>query len=132
MKNKLKCVAQPVSVSDCNPIYVDGRIKYWTVTVDYAGDLSVNTLGRTRARDLVDNNPGLLDDNMNHEMLRAVLKPDVIIPNARRLSGEFRYNPQNNTSSLVYWWRAGFLGLGGNRAWSFRTKMVDAMQQKVK
>lgn len=130
-KKTLKYAAQPVGVSDCNPIYVDGRIKYWTVTVDYVGDLSINTPQRTAvAQDLV--NLRLLDDDMNHEMLRPVLNPNVIIPNVRRLSGEFRYNPQTNTSSLVYWWRAGFLGLGGNRAWNFRTKIVDAMQQKVK
>jgi len=42
----------------------------------------------------------------------------------------WKYDRQNNTTSVFYSFRNDLLGIGAERAWRFRLKMLDAINQK--
>lgn len=110
----------PVDVSHCVPVYINGKIKYWNVHVFYGGDLSTNTKQREETRKIIDK---LSFEDF--EMLKPVIKPNIIIPKESHLTGLFRYNREKNVSELEYSWRDGLFGNGARRAWDFRLKMYS-------
>lgn len=128
MKNIKQTQAQPISVSHCTPVYINGRIKYWNIRVFYEGDLSTNTAQRTDVLKLVNKNPYLVWKFMDE--LQPFLKPDIIIPQKNRLTGLFRYNPEKDLSELEYSWRDGLFGYGAERAWQFRLKMLAQINKQ--
>ena len=112
----------PVSVSGCTPVYVNGRIKWWTVHVFFNGDLSINTTQRNKWRELIDKNPHLVHEN--GIFLRPVIRPDIIMPKKGNWSSYFKYHADKNMSEIEYAWRNGLFDCGGERAWQFRIKML--------
>lgn len=129
-KQNKKEFISPVAVSGCTPVYNNGRIIGYNVHVFYDGDLSTNTEIRESWRDLIDSHPHLVWDNMN--MLRPVIKTNIIIPNKWHLTGYFEYHHESDTSELEYGWRKGLFGCGAKRAWQFRLKMLAKVKENNK
>ncbi len=122
----------PVSVSDCLPVYINGRIKYWTVNVCYDGDLSTNTKEREEWRELYNKYPYEVswNEHMPVSPLQPVLKPNINIPGEIHLTGYFKYHHENNTSELEYAWRNVLFG--AKRARNFRLKILEQIKNKHK
>lgn len=98
----------PVAVSGVKPVYVNGRLKYWTVDVDYNRNLRLP------------HQEYLLDDLGNSGV---VLNPVFDIKKSRRVSF-VKYNRDTNNTRLTYSWRDGLFGFGGERAWRFRLNII--------
>lgn len=98
----------PIAVSGVKPVYVNGRLKYWTVDVDYNRNLRLP------------HQEYLLDDLGNSGI---VLNPVFDIKKSRRVSF-VKYEPGTNNTRLTYSWRDGLFGLGGERAWRFRLNII--------
>ena len=131
MKNQLKCNVQPVSVSHCNPVYINGRIKYWAVRVEYAGNLAMNGISVRRWLDTFEHNVQAFYENpAGYDALRTILKTNLIIPGAEHMTGFFRYDAKRNISALDFAWRDGLFGRGADRAWKFRLNMLAEIAKK--
>lgn len=113
----------PVDVSHCVPVYINEKIKHWNVHVFYGGDLSTNTEQREETHKITDESSKVSFEDF--EMLKPVIKPNIIIPKESHLTGLFRYNREKNVSELEYSWRDGLFGNGARRAWDFRLKMYS-------
>lgn len=98
----------PVAVSGVWPVYVNGRLKYWTVDVEYDADLRLPY------------QEYLPDD---WEKSGVLLNPVFDIKKSRHVSFG-KYNPETNNTRLTYSWRDGLFGLGGERAWLFRLSII--------
>ncbi len=124
---KEKKFVQPVSVSDCIPMYIDGRLKYWNVHVKYVGNLSMDGVFKNlRAQDFIYDSNGFA----------PVFTVEKDVPNGRHLAGFFKYDKKSNTSGLDYYWRNGLFGRGWDRAWKFRLEILAQIKtlndEKVK
>ena len=136
MKHNKKILqnVETVSVSQCVPVYINGKIKYWKVNVEYAGNLAMNLTSVNAWRDVYNKNPKAFYENPAHyDALRIILKPNILIPSVKHMTGFFKYNPEKNVSQLEYAWRDGLFGWGAERAWQFRIKMLAQInKQKAK
>ncbi|MCR4917858.1 MAG: hypothetical protein K5912_02850 [Alphaproteobacteria bacterium] len=120
----------PVSVSDITPVYNDGQLIAYNLRVFYDGDLSVNTSSRKAWDKFIDKNPHLIHKEYN--MLRPVLRNDIIIPKERHLTGLFRYHDEKAVSELEYSWRCRVFNGGLKRAEKFRQKMLVQIYENNK
>ena len=98
----------PVAVSGVWPVYVNGRLKYWTVDVEYDADLRLP-------------HQEYLPDDLGKSGI--VLNPVFDIKKTRHVSF-VKYEPGTNNTRLTYSWRDGLFGLGGERAWRFRLNII--------
>ena len=134
MTNTNKSSAKPISVSHCNPVYVNGKIKYWNVYVEYAGNISMNSDTIAKWREIISKNPKVLENNpFYHDVLRPIFNPNIIIPNIEHATEKFKYDSERDVSLMGYSWRDGLFGRGAERAWNFRLKMLaDIMNNRQK
>ena len=98
----------PVAVSGVKPVYVNGRLKYWTVDVEYDADLRLP-------------HQEYLPDDLGKSGI--VLNPVFDIKKPHHVSF-VKYEPGTNNTRLTYSWRDGLFGLGGERAWRFRLDII--------
>lgn len=128
MKKHISQNVKTVSVSQCIPVYIKGNIKYWKVNVEYAGNLAMNLASVNAWRDIYNKNPKTFDENPSYyDALRIILKP---VPEVKHITGFFKYNPEKNTSELEYAWRDDLCGVGAERAWQFRIKMLAQINRQ--
>lgn len=129
-KNLLQNV-ETVSVSQCIPVYINGKIKYWKVNVGYAGNLAMNLTSVNAWRDIYNKNPKAFYENpAYYDALRIILKPNLLLPEVKHMTGFFKYNPEKNISELEYAWRDGLFWRGSERAWQFRIQMLAQMNKQ--
>lgn len=128
---KILTNAEPVSVSQCMPVYIQGKIKYWKVCVEYTGNLAMNLTSVNAWRDLYNKNPKFFNENpAYYDALHIILKQNIAVPGTKYMTGFFKYNPEKDTSELEYAWRDGLFGRGGERAWQFRIQMLAQMNKQ--
>ena len=82
---------------------------------------------------MLHNNPKCFSDCMRGDVLRPVIRTDIVIPNIKHLSGLFRYDREKDVSTIGYFWRDDSFGFGAERAWRFRLKMLSKIkEQKIR
>lgn len=131
MKTDPKTIA-PISVSHCNPVYVNGRVKYWNIQVVYNADLFLYRPDK-KLLNVSELRRSLMQEPLYFEMITPVLNPKIYIPNRGHVSNA-RYDDVDGTTILGYSWRNGLFGRGAERADRFRTNMLAkiANNEKVK
>ena len=99
-----KQIAQPVRVSQCTPVYINGKLKYWNLSVEYVGDLRLP-------------NQKFLPRDFGE--YGVVLNP-VISVHKLRYVNTVKYDDNTGNTKLTYVFRDGIFGLGAERAWQLR------------
>lgn len=130
-----KQIACPISVSDCNHICVDGRIKAWTVAVEYKGDLSVNSKVAKDSHGLFVDEPMQFRRNtFKYNFLAPVLNQNIIIPEMTLCVGDygFEYDDKRDVSVIEYRWKNKSFSFALERANRFRLRVLSRMNQKTK
>jgi hypothetical protein len=109
-----KTPVKPIAVSQVNPIYIDGKIKYWGLDVTYNGDLRL---------------PG--QKFLPNEVFGVILNPVIDIEQVCYVSA-VKYDTNTDSTKLSYSFRDGVFGRGAERAWQLRIKMLAQITQQKK
>lgn len=126
MTETKKISAKPLFVSHCDPVYVNDKLKYYQVKVSFAGDLRLMAPA-VISSDLV-KNPALYNEPLLHEMMQPVLNPKIKLPNILH-AYSLTYDDTDNTTLISYAFRNDLFGIGANRAWKFRLRMLGELRK---
>lgn len=109
-----KMSVKPIKVSQVNPVYINGKIKYWGLDVTYNGDLRL---------------PG--QKFLPDEVFGIILNPVIDIEKVCYVSA-VKYDANTDSTKLSYSFRDGLFGRGAERAWQFRIKMLASITRQKK
>ena len=123
MATAKKQIAKPVSVSCREPVYIDGKIKYWQVRVVFDGDLRLSPPVNLSYEDIKMLHNLHINERFNSEELSLKVK----LPQMFHICS-FEYDDKSGNTSVLYSFRSDLLGIGAQRAWCFRLKILDKIQ----
>ena len=108
--------AQPVQVSQCNPVYINGKLKYWNLSVEYLGDLRLP-------------NQQFLPRDFGE--YGVVLNPVISVRKLRYVN-TVKYDNNTGNTTLTYVFRDGLFGRGAEKAWQLRIWMLARINENIK